>query len=485
MTTFILLVALIICLVGSLLVSKGIRLTAYTSNRSRSTFLQILFTILGSLVGGWMFFGLSAVGYEAGVVGYAIGLGYALGLILLAMFIPRIKQAMDAASCDTMDDFIGVRYGRFAQGCVTAINLLFFLAVLAAQFIAMTAFLKVFVEVESSWLFYVAVFVVVAYTAIAGFKGVLLTDIWQFLILSISAIVIFVTLTANTNWTSLKALDTSHFNGTGYGMGFLIGVLVFFPPSLLVRTDLWQRVASAHHAKTARSAFLVAAPILLVFYFLLTSVGIYGRAILGPEVDPDTSGFVCFLNVVRHSSWGGISALGEILLSIMSLGVFAALLSTADTNLNIVSVAVAKLLRHKEWQVFERDVDDKIHGPRTPTETRMLIFVRGTTFVLGLLAVGVAKAIPDIVDLMVSAASAIMVFLPAVLAGLLRGSRNSGRAVASIIAGAAVLIVMLCISPKTAFLPATLVSFIVYGGGAFLRVRRSSTDRNGETTYID
>ncbi len=91
----------------------------------------------------------------------------------------------------------------------------------------------------------------------------------------------------------------------------------------------------------------------------------------------------------------------------------------------------------------------------------------------------------DIVDLMVSAASAIMVFLPAVLAGLLRGSRNSGRAVASIIAGAVVLIVMLCISPKIAFLPATVVSFIVYFGGALVSGRGTWSTRIGKDSCGD
>ena len=170
MIPFVILGGLIGCLIAGLLAAKGVRLAEYASNRSRSSSRHILFTNLGSLVGGWMFFGLCAVGYEAGVVGYAIGIGYTIGLILLGIAIPRIKQAMVEENCDTMDDLIGARYGSLAQTCTTLINLLFFLAVLAAQFIAMAAFLRIFVEIQGDWAFYTAVAVLLAYTAKAGFN---------------------------------------------------------------------------------------------------------------------------------------------------------------------------------------------------------------------------------------------------------------------------------------------------------------------------
>ena len=176
MVTYVVGAALVACLIGGLVVSRGIRLTEYTSNRSRSEFSHVLFTILGSLVGGFMFFGLCAIGYEAGVVGFAIGLGYCIGLILLGFSIPRIKKIMEEGNCDTMDDFVGSRYGPVAQTCVTTLNLALFMAILAAQFVAMAAFLQVFAEIEGIWSFYIAALVVIIYTALAGFKGVLLTD---------------------------------------------------------------------------------------------------------------------------------------------------------------------------------------------------------------------------------------------------------------------------------------------------------------------
>lgn len=453
--------ALVFFLVGSLWASRRIRLIEYASNRSRSESSHIFYTILGSLVGGWMFFGLCAIGYEAGVAGIAIGVGYCIGLIILAKAVPKIKEVMENENCDTLDDFVGTRYGKKAQVCVTAINLIFFLAVLAAQFVALTAFLKVFAEIDSGLTFYVAVFVVITYTSLAGFKGVLYTDKWQFYILTISALVIFTLLTVNTKWSSISSLSPRYFNGTGYGIGFLIGTIIFFPPSLLVRTDMWQRIASSKDAKKAQRAIYLSAPIILIFYILLTFVGIYGRVALGGGVQPDTSGFIHFLDII-HASYSQDSLLLMILLSVFVVGVLSAILSTADTNLNVVSISISKLIKRNDWGRFEKETPNKIEGGRSSLEQKLITVTRIITFVLGIMALGLAKIIPDIVDLIVTAASSIMVFLPMVLVALYKNKSHTLASIASMVSGFVVLIITLFLNPKIVFLPATVTSAVVF-----------------------
>ena len=62
----------------------------------------------------------------------------------------------------------------------------------------------------------------------------------------------------------------------------------------------------------------------------------------------------------------------------LSLGVFAALLSTADTNLNVVSIAISKLVRGKDWKRFEDETADKFEGRRSAEETSILNTTRVT-----------------------------------------------------------------------------------------------------------
>ena len=191
-------------------------------------------------------------------------------------------------------------------------------------------------------------------------------------------------------------------------------------------------------------------------------VGIYGRVALGVGVQADTSGFVHFLNILHNSPEGTLTLGANIFLSILALGVFAALLSTADTNLNVVSVAISKLVKRKDWIRFENETPDKIQGQRTELEQKLLNITRIVAIILGILSLGVAKAVPDIVNLIVAGASAIMVFLPSILMTLFKGTRKTGATISSIISGFAVLLILLPRAPKVAFIPATLISVIVY-----------------------
>ena len=105
---------------------------------------------------------------------------------------------------------------------------------------------------------------------------------------------------------------------------------------------------------------------------------------------------------------------------------------------------------------FENETSDKVAGPPTGLERNILSSVRVIAIILGALALALAKAIPDIVNLIVAGASAIMVFLPSVLMALFKGTRKVVPSVASIICGVLVLIPFLLQSPKIAFIPATL-----------------------------
>jgi len=460
MVTGVVVAALIACLVGSLYISRGLRLSEYASYRRRGGFAHIVFTILGTLVGGWMVFGLCQVGYEAGIVGCLIGVGYAIGMVLLAVFMDRIKAAADEHKCDTIDDFIGARYGKAAQTATTFLNLILFIAIVAGQFVAMSAFLRTFAQVQSAWSIYVAFGVVIAYTAVSGFKGVLFTDMWQVVVLSVSTVVIFLVLSFTVDWQAVGSLDPNYFNGMGYGAVFIIGIMVIAPWTLFTRSDFWQRISCAKDLRVIKRALYVTAPLVLVFYVLLTMVGIYGRAMLGEGVRPDSSGYVLFIQTVQK----GNSVLAQVGLSVIALGVFGALLSTADSFLNVIAIAITKLIHRRKWLDFEADESSEKGEGRSPTENQLLFSARVVTVVLGLASFAMAKAIPDIVDLMIAGVSATMVMLPAVLISLFKGTRKVGAATASIIAGFVVFAPLLFIlpNPKMSFLPGVLVAAIVY-----------------------
>jgi len=465
---------LVACLVAASIVSRGIRLIDYTSVRSRGGLLDVITTLLGTLVGGFMFFGLPAIGYEAGLAGVGIGVGYAFGLLLVARYSRTIKTLCEAHQLDTIDDLIAMRFGRAAQFLSTFINLVVFLGILAAQIVAFGAFLELFTGVDFYLTLNFAVVIVTVYTSLAGFRGVLLTDIWQAVILAVSAMTIFTFVSGETPPAALK-LDP---RGPGYGVSFLFGAVVLFPFSILCRSDIWQRVACARDAAVAKKAFTVAAPIVLVFYILLTSLGIFAAAKLGPSARPETAGLQNFLNVVAAQSMAPLAA--DLLTTLVALGVLASLLSTSDSYLNLVSVSLSKVLRAGEWRAFENEQD---HPRRSPLEASLLRTTRIVCILLGVAAYLIAISIPDIIKLIVGAMSVLFVLLPSVMSALRadaleKHSLYPPASVSSILAGMSVYVLSysLLSEPKTAFLPATAVSAVV-----FLGVSRWGASRRQES----
>lgn len=468
MTGILLIFGFLAIAVWGTLLGRRQRLVEYTSNRDRGSTVEVYSTTLSSLVGGWMFFGLNAVGYEAGLVGVAIGIGYAIGMTLLLILAPRIKTIMSRHGFDTLDEFIGLHFGRGTQSLVTLTNFAIFLSVLAAQFLAMTSYLTVIAPEFSGWLPLAAAGAVVIYTSIGGYKGVAITDIAK-MILLVGGVGAFAAIVfGNTTSADWERLPQGHWTFTGYGPVFLVGALVLFPFTILVRSDLWQRLVHAESPRTARRALGFTIPSLFVFYILLTMIGMAARARLGDVgVSKESAGL---LLLHRDIAWLPMpSWIGDVLIAGISLGIFAALASTADNNLNIAAIGLSKLFFAKDWALLKPGSESQISGE---VEMRILRKCRLLCFAVGVVSIGAALAVRDIVHIMINVASVMMLFLPATIGALLWNHHSRWGGFASVVAGLVAYIASLVagVDLKSAFVPGFAVSLLVY----ILAMRRAT-----------
>jgi len=439
------------------------RISEYTSNRDRGSASEVYCTLLSSLVGGWMFFGLNAIGFEAGLVGVAIGIGYVLGLGLLFWLVPRIKSVMTSGPFDTLDEFIGHHYGRAAQTLLAVTNFAIFVSVLSAQFMAMQSYLRVIAPEFAGWLPIAAAISVVLYTSIGGYKGVAVTDILKMIVLVLGVGGFAAIVLSQTGPEAWSNVPVTHWSFTGYGSVFLAGAVVLFPPTILVRSDLWQRVVHASSPRTARRAIAQAMPSLLAFYVILTVLGMASRGRLGPSAVKESAGLL----VLHHDvlALPVPSELASLLVSLISFGIFAALASTADNNLNIAAIGLSKLFLRRDWEALRREAATPEGTDDTGAERRLLRRSRAICLAVGGCSVGAALFLDDIVAVMVNAASVMMLFLPATIASLLFGTRSRWAGLLSVVTGLGVYFTVLAVGVdlKSAFVPGFLASTTVFG----------------------
>lgn len=463
---------------GTLLGRKQ-RLIEYTSNRNKGSVWEVYCTTLSSLVGGWMFFGLNAVGYEAGLVGAAIGVGYVIGLGLLFILAPRIKKIMTEKGYDTLDEFIGLHFGRNTQTLLALTNFAIFLSVISAQFMAMTSYLRVIAPEFAGWLPIAAAIAVVIYTSIGGYKGVATTDILKMIVLVIGVGAFAAIVLSNTPQNSWQQLPSKYWGVTGYGVVFVVGAVLFFPATILVRSDLWQRVIHAESSTVARRSLAFTIPSLLLLYIVLTFIGMASRARLGTEASPESAGMLLLhqdLLGLPLSPW-----FTSTLAAVISFGIFAALASTADNNLNIAAIGLSKLLFRKDWEKISNETQVFTKAASKGLEEGLLLKCRWLCLAVGFFSIGVALFLNDIVAVMVNAAWIMMLFLPATIGALLFGHRSTKAGFVSIISGAIVYFSVLAIGVplKSAFLPGFVVALIVYL--LFIKV----LDRNARNCFTN
>jgi Na+/proline symporter len=242
----------------------------------------------------------------------------------------------------------------------------------------------------------------------------------------------------------LGELPSEMLNGTFYGFTFLIGLLLFLSPSVLVRMDIWQRMLAANSAATARKASFWSGIGMLPFYIIFPLVGMSVRLSISPDLNPNDTTFV-FL--AAHST--------EFFTAFAVTGLLAALMSSGDSFLNIVSISAVR--DFAGWR--------RIENP-DPSATQK--WIRLVTVIFGILALFIALSFPYIVDLMVVGIGTIVIFVPVtVLALTSKNPHQYARAaLISIFSGFVVNTAFFIwgvaspesFEPKSSFIPAFIVS---------------------------
>jgi len=174
-----------------------------------------------------------------------------------------------------------------------------------------------------------------------------------------------------------------------------------------------------------------------LFLIMGTLFGVYGKAII-PNADANT--------VVPELLK---LYLPPIIFGLVLAGFFAAIMSSADTILLIMSMTVV------------HDLYQKTLGHNLPHE-RLLRISRWTTLILGAIALIIALAIFNVVHLAIDATSFFVALLPAIVFGFYWKKATTSAALWSIIIGMLTVIVFLFISPVEAFIPGLIVSFITF-----------------------
>ncbi len=427
---------------------KAITLSVYEADPDKHPWWVVALTLTGTIVGGGMFLAVGQIGYEAGVTGYFLGVIYLVGLAAVAALAKRARRMLDDGGHETVIELIEAAYAKRVVFQFCAVGLVMYLFLLAGQFVALFKFAEFVSEKNGAtvlpWcLVGIAALSLFLYPVIGGVRKDIRTDVIQMiLVLFASAAVMLHLSRLGLRDAVFTKLTPEHLTGTGYGVVFIVGAILFLTPSFLVRMDVWQRIRTAKTTAHAKWGFLVAAVGSCFFYFLFTTVGMWAFA------SGNEGGINASLDVI-YEQFSNPWTLGTIIGAF-----FAAVLSSADTFINNTSIFAARLTLESEWQK---------KGTDKAAAAKVLLWSRGFALGLTAIAIGLAVASPDFVDLLVGALSILLLFLPTICGLFVQEWRHTNAAFWSTNVG---LLLFLCCffawEPKLAFAPAVLASGVLF-----------------------
>jgi Na+/proline symporter len=436
--------------------SDRVDASAWLTSRNSIGAGFLVFTVVSTNVGAGTIIGTAGATMHSGIgLGVTYGVGVMIGFWIMAAMTSRIRAIEPSRERSSFSEFFRRRYSPTVGVAVgIAIAFLYFFY-LAAQFRALSGIFEVWGGWDTRIAGSVAALLVIWMTAGAGIRSDMYTDALHFwaMVVTIMAMVtielarqdgaggVIATLSAQHRWGALANPYTfagSTFVWLGIGTGALLG----FPAM-----ENWQRIDAAAETRGAQRAFLWAGLLNALFFGAAVTLGLVAAVAL----PADTPSNHVLFRLIQHTLPPGLVGLAVV-------GLFAALMSTANTML---MVAVAVLLS----DIVYADREALAHVPNLLRTTRQL------TWVVGVTGLAIAFWQPQIVSLIQTALWGSGILLPAVIGGFFWPRASATAALASIAVGFP-LNVGLSFVPglqDTAWIPALGAATVVFVGLSFAR----------------
>lgn len=464
-TIAVLLIYYVVSIAAGLYKTKRLTASAYITAPNSTNWVYLTLTLIATVVGGGMFFGVAQEGFEKGLIAFSFGIAYFTGSIVLGLLAPTLRKYAQDNSVTTLfgvvdvlypDEFIFVRWKIRISNIFSLVCFIVFLLMLSAQFVAIGTYVSFFTSTDLVWGVIIGSVVLATISTfingfLGGFTRDVVTDVIQmiFIFAGVGAILVYLDLTDLR--PQMTALPQHLFTLRSGQLVEFFGALIFIPLTFFLRFDLWQRIITAKSDTQARAAFYISGILCVFFFLFFCFLGLYARG-----------------TGVTESTFAGMEVIGRVVTSpfasALTVAMFcAAIISTADTFLGVAGLSAAKTLFYTK---------EELENPAEPGVGVSIKKLRMTTFIIGLISIIFALLVQNIIDLFATAFGFLLVFFPTFVFGFLSqhdSARKHRAALWSVSCGLISLILLFGFMPRVAWLPSLLIALTAY----FISVRAS------------
>lgn len=254
--------------------------------------------------------------------------------VLISSFIMIILSALiRRVGYLTQGQMFEERYSLLNAKVLSLMILIFMIFNSAAQMVGLGLFFNEFLGLTYLKSIIFGTTIVIIYSSVGGFRAVVLTDILQFFLLSISAfIVFFVALNEaggfeNIDFLAKQRGQNEYFN-IFHNMKDNFIYVITFGCSWAIQANVWQRISASKDDKSARKMAIMSFFVFIPLYLIVVLTGMAGSAL--------------FQTLPKNGIISEITNtfMSPVLASFVFVGICAAIMSTMDSLINTAAMTL-------------------------------------------------------------------------------------------------------------------------------------------------
>lgn len=303
---------------------------------------------------------------------------------MFGYFGKKLRRLAHEYNFHTIADFFRLKYGNLIGDVIASVIALMLIIVLFVQMVAGAQILSAVANLSYELSLLISTSVVFVYLLLGGFRSVIKTDIFQYIIIVLLLIILGITITMGVDMQIVDLMRNSS------SVSNIIAFIVYGSVITWFAADIRQRVYAAKNDKVVQQGFWRCAVLVIILGICVTLIGMSAKVAF-PAIDP-----------AQAIVYGITELLPTYLINIGIVLMFAVIMSSADTIIFALSTNVAK------------DLVARIH-PQNLSDEQLMQVTRWSIVVIVILAFLGAYVFRDVVELALVKSGMGMSLIPVII----------------------------------------------------------------------
>ncbi|EGV42841.1 sodium:solute symporter family protein [Bizionia argentinensis JUB59] len=276
-------------------------------------------------------------------------------------------------------ELMSQRYNDTVALLLTIFIIIFMVIASAVQVIVIGRFFHAFFDMGYANGAVLGTLIVLAYSMFGGFKGVVLTDLLQFMFFLFTGVFLFYLTFSESGGLEAVKLNAVANAKEGYTSFFSdvadnLAYVITFGTSWMIQANIWQRISAAKKGSDAKKMMLISFLAFIPLYLMVTYTGMFSSVLY--ETVPETG---IIPDMVSNLS-------SPILSAILFVGLCSAIMSTMDSLINTGALSLTV------------DVFQKYVQPNAKPKVGVIV-ARVSTFIMAAIALFMALKIQSVLTI--------------------------------------------------------------------------------------